>query len=156
MKLFETSDYDIISDYVDKGTAKKKAKGLTREEIAAMKEYLQEKNSKVDGTVAVLAAIAKMKEPDRSMAKKVHEIITSSAPELSPRTWYGMPAYTRGDKVICFFQNAGKFKARYSTIGFTDKANLDEGKMWPTTFALSELTNAEEAKIRALIKKAIG
>ncbi|MDE1762063.1 MAG: DUF1801 domain-containing protein [Candidatus Micrarchaeota archaeon] len=121
-----------------------------------MKEYLQEKNSKANGADAVLAAIAKMKEPDRSMAKKVHAIITACAPELSPRTWYGMPAYTKGEKVICFFQNAGKFKARYSTLGFSDKANLDEGRMWPTSFALTSLTSTEEAKIRALVKRAMG
>ena len=133
-----------------------KAKGLTKEEIAAMKEHLQELNAgKADGEKAVLAAIAKMKEPDRSMGKRVHSIITASAPSLSPRTWYGMPAYSKGDKVICFFQNAGKFKARYSTLGFSDKANLDEGKMWPTSFALKELTKAEEAKITALVKKAM-
>ncbi|MDE1860664.1 MAG: DUF1801 domain-containing protein [Candidatus Micrarchaeota archaeon] len=132
-----------------------RAKGLSKEEIAAMKEYLQEKNSKVGGEEAVLAAIAKMKEPDRSMAKKVHAIITASAPELSPRTWYGMPAYANGDKVICFFQNAGKFKARYSTLGFSDKANLDQGAMWPVVFALTKLTASEEAKIAALVKKAV-
>ncbi len=96
-----------------------------------------------------------MKEPDRSMAMRVHNIVKASAPELSPRTWYGMPAYAKGDKIICFFQNAGKFKARYSTLGFSDKANLDDGKMWPVGFALIELTKAEEAKIAALVKKAI-
>ena len=132
-----------------------KQKGFNREEVAAMKEYLKEKNAKANGEEAVLAAIAKMKEPDRSMAKKVHALIRSSAPTLTPRTWYGMPAYTNGDKVICFFQNAGKFKARYSTLGFSDKANLDEGRMWPTSFALTELTRAEEAKIAALVKRAI-
>ncbi len=132
-----------------------KSKGFNREEIAAMKEYLKEKNAKSNGEAAVLAAIAKMKEPDRSMAKRVHAIIRSSAPSLAPKTWYGMPAYANGDKVICFFQNAGKFKARYSTLGFSDKANLDEGKMWPTSFALTELTRTEEAKIAALVKRAI-
>ena len=132
----------------------KSAKGLSKDEIAAMKEYLKEKNAKANGEEAVLAAIAKMKEPDRSMAKQIHAIIKASAPDLSPRTWYGMPAYAKGDKVICFFQNAGKFKARYSTLGFSDKANLDEGKMWPTSFALIELTPAEEAKITTLVKKA--
>ncbi len=132
----------------------KSAKGLSKDEIAAMKEYLKEKNSKANGEEAALAAIAKMKEPDRSMAKQIHAIIKASAPDLSPRTWYGMPAYAKGDKVICFFQNAGKFKARYSTLGFSDKANLDEGKMWPTSFALIELTPAEEAKITTLVKKA--
>ena len=96
-----------------------------------------------------------MEEPGRSMAKRIHAVVKVSAPELSPRTWYGMPAYARGDKVICFFQDAGKFKARYSTFGFSDKANLDEGKMWPTTFALTELTHAEEAKIAVLVKKAL-
>ncbi|MDE1857260.1 MAG: DUF1801 domain-containing protein [Candidatus Micrarchaeota archaeon] len=136
--------------------ASKRAKGLSKEEIAAMKEYLQEKNSKVGGEEAVLAAIAKMSEPDRSMAKRVHAIIKASAPGLSTRTWYGMPAYARGDKIICFFQNAGKFKARYSTLGFSDKANLDDGAMWPVTFALKKLTAAEEAKIAALVKKAVG
>ena len=131
-------------------------KGLSGEEQAAMKEHLKELNAgKTDGEEAVLAAIAKMKEPDRSMGKRVHTIIMKSAPNLSPRTWYGMPAYANGDKVICFFQNAGKFKARYSTLGFSDKANLDEGRMWPTSFALKELTAAEEARIAALVKKAM-
>ena len=131
------------------------SKGLSKEEIAAIKEYLKEKNAKANGEEAVLAAIAKMKEPDRSMAKRVHAIVKANAPELSPRTWYGMPAYAKGDKVICFFQNAGKFKARYSTFGFTDKAHIDEGKMWPTGFAITEITSAEEAKIAALLKKAM-
>lgn len=133
----------------------KRAKGLTKEEIAAMKEYLKEKSAKANDEGAVLAAIAKMKEPDRSLGKRVHAIIMASAPNLSPRTWYGMPAYANGDKVICFFQNAGKFKARYSTLGFSDKANLDEGRMWPTSFALKELTSAEEARIRELVRKAV-
>jgi hypothetical protein len=130
-------------------------KGLSKEEIAAMKEYLKEKNSRANGEEDVLAAIAKMKEPDRSMARRIHAIVKASAPELSPRTWYGMPAYSKDDKIICFFQNAGKFKARYSTLGFSDKANLDEGKMWPTGFALTELTPAEEKRITALVKKAV-
>lgn len=130
-------------------------KGLSKEEIAAMKEYLKEKNSRANGEEDVLAAIAKMKEPDRSMARRMHAIVKASAPELSPRTWYGMPAYSKDDKIICFFQNAGKFKARYSTLGFSDKANLDEGKMWPTGFALTELTPAEEKRITALVKKAV-
>lgn len=133
-----------------------KLKGLNPEEISAMKEYLQEKNTKVNDETAVLAAISKMKEPDRSLAKRIHTIIKNAAPNLSSRTWYGMPAYTKDDKVICFFQNAGKFKARYSTLGFSDKATLDEGKMWPTSFALTELTPIEEAKIIALVKKAVG
>lgn len=132
-----------------------KKKGLSKEEIDAMKEYLKEKNSKANGEEDVLAAIAKMKEPDRSMARRIHAIVKASAPELSPRTWYGMPAYSKDDKVICFFQNAGKFKARYSTLGFSDKANLDEGKMWPTGFALTGLTLVEEKRIAALVKKAV-
>ncbi len=133
----------------------KKNRGLSKSEIAAMKEYLKEKNLKANGEEAVLAAIAKMKEPARSMAKRIHAIVRASAPELSPRTWYGMPAYAKDDKVVLFFQDAGKFKARYSTLGFTDNANLDESKMWPTGFALTELTAAEEKKISALIKRAL-
>ena len=129
-------------------------KGLSKEEMAAMREYLKEKNAKISGERAVLAAIVKMKEPDRSMAKRIHAIVKASAPGFLPRTWYGMPAYAKDDKVICFFQDAGKFKTRYSTLGFTDKANLDEGKMWPTGFALTGLTPAEEKRIVALIKKA--
>ena len=121
-----------------------------------MKEYLKEKNAKVNGEEAVLAAIAKMKEPDRSMAKRLHTLIKASAPNLVPRTWYGMPAYAKGDKVVCFFQDAGKFKVRYATLGFSDKANLDEGSMWPVAFALKRLTAAEEAKIVALVKRAVG
>jgi uncharacterized protein YdhG (YjbR/CyaY superfamily) len=133
----------------------KKAKGLTKEEIAAMKETLKERNSNMDGESAVLAKIAEMPEPDRTMAKRIHQIVKNTAPELVPRTWYGMPAYSRGDKVICFFQDAHKFKARYATLGFSDKANLDEAAMWPTSFALKKLTAAEEAKIIALVKKAV-
>ncbi len=136
--------------------AGEKAKGLSKEEVAAMKDYLKEKNSKANGEEAVLAAIAKMEEPDRSMAKQIHAIVKATAPELSPKTWYGMPAYAKGEKVICFFQNAGKFKARYSTLGFSDKANLDEGSMWPVTFAIKRLSPAEEARIAALVKRAIG
>ncbi len=132
-----------------------KKKGLNKQETNAMKEYLKEKNTKNNGEAAVLAAIAKMKEPDRSMAKRIHEIVKAAAPDLSPKTWYGMPAYAKGDKIICFFQNAGKFKARYSTFGFSDKANLDDGKMWPVGFALTSLTSVEEAKIATLVKKAI-
>ena len=144
----------LTCDCMPDSKSSKSAKGLSKDEIAAMKEYLKEKNAKANGEEAVLAAIAKMKEPDRSMAKQIHAIIKASAPDLSPRTWYGMPAYAKGDKVICFFQNAGKFKARYSTLGFSDKANLDEGKMWPTSFALLKLTSTEEAKIATLVKKA--
>ena len=132
-----------------------KGVGLSREEIAAMKETLEERNSKMDGESAVLAKIAKMPEPDRTMAKRIHEIVKMAAPELVPRTWYGMPAYSKGDKVICFFQDAHKFKARYATLGFSDKAHLDEGAMWPTYFAVKELTAAEEARIAELVKQAV-
>jgi uncharacterized protein YdhG (YjbR/CyaY superfamily) len=133
----------------------KKAKGLTGEEIAAMKETLKERNSNIDGESAVLAKIGEMPEPDRTMAKRIHQIVRTTAPELMPRTWYGMPAYSKGDKVICFFQDAHKFKARYATLGFSDKAHLDEGAMWPTYFALKELTAAEEARIAELVKQAV-
>jgi uncharacterized protein YdhG (YjbR/CyaY superfamily) len=132
-----------------------KTMGLTKEEIAAMKETLSERNSNVDGESAVLAKIAGMPEPDRAMAKRIHKIVRTTAPELVPRTWYGMPAYSKGDKVICFFQGAHKFKARYSTLGFSDKAHLDEGALWPTYFAVKKLTAAEEATITALVKKAV-
>ena len=134
----------------------KRAKGLTEEEIAAMKEHIEELNAdKEDGKAAVLSKIEKMPEPDRTLARRIHVIITSAAPDLSPRTWYGMPAYSKGDKVICFFQNASKFKARYSTLGFSDKANLDDGDIWPTTFAIKRLGRVEEKKIAALVKKAV-
>jgi uncharacterized protein YdhG (YjbR/CyaY superfamily) len=132
------------------------SKGLTNEEIVAMKETLKERNSNMDGESAVLAKIAEMPEPDRTMAKRIHQIVKTTAPELIPKTWYGMPAYSKDDKVICFFQNASKFKARYSTFGFSDKANLDEGNMWPAAYALKGLTGAEEARIVALVKKAVG
>ena len=134
---------------------KKKIEGLNKEEVSVMKEYLKEKNLKVNGEEAVRIAIAKMKEPSRSMAKRIHAIVKASAPDLSPRTWYGMPAYSKGDKVVCFFQDADKFKARYSMFGFTDKANLDEGKMWPIGFALTKLTREEETRIAVLVKKAM-
>ena len=133
-----------------------KSKGLTKGEIDAMKETLQERRAgKENDESALLAKIAEMREPDRSMAKKVHAIVKATAPDLSPRTWYGMPAYAKDDKVVCFFQAAQKFKARYSTFGFSDKANLDEGQMWPTGFALKGLTATEEARIIALVKKAV-
>jgi uncharacterized protein YdhG (YjbR/CyaY superfamily) len=136
----------------------KKSKGFTDEERAAMKERAQELKAearKADGERALLAKIAEMPEADRSMATRLHELITASAPGLSPKTWYGMPAYARDGKVVCFFQSADKFKSRYATLGFSDEANLDEGAMWPTSFALKELTAAEEAKIDALLKKAV-
>jgi uncharacterized protein YdhG (YjbR/CyaY superfamily) len=136
----------------------KTSNGFTAEERAAMKERMQELKAeaeKADGGAAVLAALAKMPEPDRTMGKRLHAIIAASAPSLTPKTWYGMPAYANRDgKVVCFFQNAGKFKARYSTFGFNDAANLDEGALWPTAYALKELTAAVEATISALVKKA--
>jgi len=137
----------------------KKSKGFTDEERAAMKERIQEQRAaakKADGESAVLAAIAKMPEPDRALGKRLHAIIKASAPALSPRTWYGMPAYAKNDdNVVCFFQAANKFKTRYATLGFSDEANLDEGRMWPVAFALTELTVAEEERIGALVKKAV-
>jgi uncharacterized protein YdhG (YjbR/CyaY superfamily) len=133
--------------------------GFTAEERAAMKERAQELKAeakKADGESAVLAKIAEMPEPERAMAERLHAIIKASAPALSPKTWYGMPAYANNDgKVVCFFQSAQKFSTRYATLGFSDAANLDEGALWPVTFALKELTAAEEAKIAALVKKAV-
>ena len=139
----------------------KTSKGFTDEERVAMKERAQElkaaaQGDKSDGESALLAKIAEMPEPDRAMATRLHAIVKASAPALSPRTWYGMPAYAKDGKVLCFFQSAEKFKARYATFGFSDAANLDEGALWPTAFALKELTAAEEAKIGALVKKAVG
>ncbi|OGY23752.1 MAG: hypothetical protein A2Y57_04465 [Candidatus Woykebacteria bacterium RBG_13_40_7b] len=138
-------------------TAINKTSGtFSDEERAAMKERIQElRADKADGEKAVLAKIAEMPEPDRAMAKRLHAIIKESAPALSPKTWYGMPAYARAGKVVCFFQSAQKFKSRYAQFGFNDTANLDEGAMWPTSFALKGLTAAEEAKIGALVKKAV-
>jgi uncharacterized protein YdhG (YjbR/CyaY superfamily) len=134
----------------------KKFKGFTDEERGAMKERVQEQRpDKADVESVVLAKIAAMPEPDRAMAKRLHAIIKASAPALSPRLWYGMPAYAKDDKVVCFFQNAQKFKTRYATLGFSDKANLDEGSIWPVAFALKGLTAAEEARIATLVKKAI-
>jgi hypothetical protein len=137
-------------------TISKKFKGFTDEERVAMKERIQELNAdKVEGESAVLAKIAEMPEPDRAMGKRLHAIIKTSAPTLSPRLWYGMPAYAKDGKVVCFFQAAQKFKTRYATFGFSDKANLDDGAMWPTAFALKGLTAAEEARVAALVKKAV-
>ncbi len=134
-------------------------KAFSADERAAMKERAQElkaEAAKADGESALLAKIAEMKGSDRSIAKRVHAIVTSAAPELSPKTWYGMPAYANKDgKVVCFFQSAQKFKSRYATLGFSDQANIDEGAMWPTSFALKDLTDAEEAKIVKLVKKAV-
>jgi uncharacterized protein YdhG (YjbR/CyaY superfamily) len=141
----------------------KKSKGFTDEERAAMKERAKElkaearaKKDKADGESDVLAKIAEMPEPDRIMAERLHAIIKASAPDLSPKTWYGMPAYANKDgKIVCFFQSAHKFNARYATFGFNDTANLDEGAMWPTSFALKELTPTDEARIVELVKKAV-
>jgi uncharacterized protein YdhG (YjbR/CyaY superfamily) len=138
--------------------------GFADDERAAMKERAQElksaarrgsRASKADGEGDVLAKIAEMPEPDRAKAERLHAIIRASAPALSPRTWYGMPAYAKDGKVVCFFQSSHKFKTRYSTLGFSDKANLDDGAMWPVAFALKELTAAEEARIGALVKNAV-
>jgi len=147
-----------------KGDVGKTFQGFTDEERAAMKEYLQEKKAaarrgrgadKADAESEVLAKIAEMQQPDRAMAERLHAIVKASAPTLAPRLWYGMPAYARDGKVVCFFQSAQKFKTRYATLGFMHEANLDEGAMWPTAFALTELTAAEEARIGALVKKAV-
>ena len=139
-------------------TTGKPSEGFTAEERAAMRERAQELKSarrKADGESDVLAKIAEMSPPDRAKAERIHALVKASAPALSPRTWYGMPAYARDGKVVCFFQSAQKFKTRYATFGFSDKANLDEGAMWPTSFALKELTAAEEKRIGALVKKAV-
>jgi uncharacterized protein YdhG (YjbR/CyaY superfamily) len=138
--------------------ASAKSTGFTAEERAAMKERAQELKAearRADGEKALLAKIAEMPEPDRAMAERLHAIITVSAPDLSPKTWYGMPAYAKDGKVVCYFTPASKFKERYATFGFNDTANLDEGNMWPTSFALKDLTAAEEAKIEALVKKGV-
>jgi len=140
----------------------KPTKGFTDEERAAMKERAQElavearsNMTKAQGERDVQAAIAKMSEPDRTIAKRLHTLIKESVPALSPKTWYGFPAYAKDDKVVCFFQYAGKFKTRYATLGFSDAAHLDEGAMWPTAYAITKLTPAEEAKIVALVKQAV-
>jgi uncharacterized protein YdhG (YjbR/CyaY superfamily) len=140
----------------------KKSKGFTAEERAAMKERAQElkaearaSKDRAAGEKAVLTKIAEMPEPDRTMGERLHAIIKASAPDLSPKTWYGMPAYAKEGKVVCYFTPASKFKERYATLGFNATANLDEGSMWPTSFALKELTAAEEARIGALVKKAV-
>jgi uncharacterized protein YdhG (YjbR/CyaY superfamily) len=138
-------------------TTAKSSKGWTAEERAAAKAYARELKAEARGANderAVLAAIAEMPQKDRAMGKRIHAIVKASAPDLSPKTWYGMPAYAKDAKVVCFFQSADKFKARYATFGFNDTANLDEGAMWPTAFALKELTPAVEAKIAKLVKKA--
>ena len=142
--------------------ATQKSEGFTDEERAAMKERAKElkaearaNKKKVEGESDLLAKIAEMQEQDRAMAERLHEIVKASAPALTPKTWYGMPAYAKDGKVVCFFQSAQKFSARYATLGFSDAANLDEGAMWATSFALKELSAAEEAKIGALVKRAV-
>ncbi len=147
-----------------KRTTGKASGGFADDERAAMSERAQElksaarrgpRASKADGEADVLAKIAEMPEPDRTKAERLHAIVKASAPSLSPRTWYGMPAYAKDGKVVCFFQSSHKFKTRYATLGFSDKANLDDGAMWPTAFALKELTAAEEERIAALVKNAV-
>jgi uncharacterized protein YdhG (YjbR/CyaY superfamily) len=141
-----------------KRTTGKASKGFTAEERAAMRERAKELKAaagKADGEKDVLAKIAEMPKADRAMAERLHALVKASAPDLSPRTWYGMPAYAKDGKIVCFFQSAHKFKSRYATLGFSDNANLDKGDMWPTSFALKELTAAEEKKIAALVKKAV-
>jgi uncharacterized protein YdhG (YjbR/CyaY superfamily) len=140
----------------------KKSNGFTDGERAAMKERAKElkadarrKNDKAAGEADVLEKIAAMQQPDRAMAERLHAIVKATAPDLTPRTWYGMPAYAKDGKVVCFFQSAQKFKTRYATFGFSDKANLDEGALWPVAFAVKELTATEEARIAALVKKAV-
>ena len=145
---------------VTKKTTKRTAtsKGFTPEERAAMKERARElkaATNRAEGEKTLLAAIAKMPKSDRVMGKRLHELITDTAPDLAPKTWYGMPAYAKDDKVLCFFQSADKFKSRYATFGFNDTANLDQGAMWPTSFALKELTPDVEKKIARLVKKAV-
>jgi uncharacterized protein YdhG (YjbR/CyaY superfamily) len=138
-----------------KRTAGKASPGFTAEERAAMKERAKELKAAAEGESAVLAKIAEMPAADRAMARRLHAIIKASAPTLSPRLWYGMPAYAKDGNVVCFFQSGQKFKTRYATLGFSDKANLDDGAMWPNAFALTELTAADEARIAALVKKAV-
>jgi hypothetical protein len=145
-------------------TGKAPAKGFTDEERAAMRDRVEELKTdgrrgrgvdKTDGESAVLAKIAELPQPDRSMGERLHALIKASAPELTPRTWYGMPAYAKDGDVVCFFQSAQKFKTRYATLGFSDKAKLDDRQMWPTAFAVKELTPTEEAKISALVRRAV-
>src|SRR5213082_3500592 len=134
------------------------SRGFSPEEKAAARERVRELKAEAamaDGKAELLAAIAKMQAPDRAIARRVHDLITAAAPALTPKTWYGMPAYAKDGNVICYFQNAGKFKVRYQTLGFSDQAKIDDGAMWPIQYALSELTATEEAKITALVKKAV-
>jgi uncharacterized protein YdhG (YjbR/CyaY superfamily) len=142
---------------------KKPAKGFTAEERAAMKERARELKAeeratkdRAAGERDVLAKIAEMPESDRALAERIHALVTAAAPELAPRTWYGMPAYAKGGKVLCYFQSADRFKVRYATFGFSDEAKLDDGAMWPTSFALTKLTAADEKRLVALVRKAVG
>ena len=153
---------DTQTSATSTAAANKKVKGFTDEERSAMKERAKElkaearaNKDKAEGESDVLAKIAEMPEPERAMAKRLHEIITASAPALAPKLWYGMPAYAKDGKIVCFFQSAQKFNTRYATLGFSDTANLDEGALWPTAYALKELTAAEEERIGALVKKAV-
>jgi uncharacterized protein YdhG (YjbR/CyaY superfamily) len=132
------------------------AMGFTEEERAAVRERAREVKSAAEGDEAVRAKIAEMAEPDRAMAERIHAIVTANAPSLTPKLWYGMPSYARNGKVVCFFQSAQKFKTRYATFGFNDTARLDDGAMWPTAYALTELNDAEEARIADLVKRAAG
>jgi uncharacterized protein YdhG (YjbR/CyaY superfamily) len=156
-----TAKFEEVESMAEKKSAKNttSARGrFTEEERSAMKERAKELKSastKADDEKAVLAKIAEMPEPDRGLAKRLHAIVKASAPGLAPKTWYGMPAYARDGKIVCFFTPADKFKSRYATFGFNDDANLDEGSMWPTSFALTKLTSADEKRIGALVKKAV-
>ena len=148
-----------VTEKPAKKAAAKPRKGLTDDERAAMKERLKElkaEGQRADGEKDVLAKIAEMPESDRVMAERIHAIMKANAPELTPRTWYGMPAYAKDGTVLCFFRSAEKFKTRYATFGFSDKAKLDDGNMWPTDFALKKLTKADETRIAALVKNAVG
>ncbi len=155
-----THERSTMSTTVKKGKRQSestnKKEGFTAEEKAAMKARARELKDKADGESAVRASIAAMSPQDRAIAKRLHDLIKAAAPDLSPKTWYGMPAYAKDGKVVCFFRNAGKFKERYAMLGFNDSAKLDEGSMWPVAFALTKLTAADEAKIRVLVKKAVG
>jgi uncharacterized protein YdhG (YjbR/CyaY superfamily) len=145
-----------MSTTTKKGKSTARNEGFTAEEKAAMKARARELKQKTDGESAVQASIAAMAPKDRAIAKRLHELIKAAAPDLSPKTWYGMPAYARDGKVVCFFRDAGKFKERYAMLGFNDAAKLDDGSMWPVAYALTKLTPADETKIRALVKKAVG
>lgn len=160
--MTQSAKQDTQKSVRDAVATSKESKGFTAEERAAMRERAQElkaearaNKDKAAGESDVLAKIAEMPEPERTMAMRLHEIIKASAPALSPKTWYGMPAYARAGKVVCFFQSAQKFQTRYATLGFTDEARLDEGAMWPASFALKELTATQEAAIAALVQKAV-